>query len=92
MQGLAHLHYHHCVTPIPPNSSAPTIRPAPTLLTATPIAFANNPRHEVDRPAFDAGTSFGTAGRDGGHSPFRFLLGQRQVWVLAIHDLAPKLQ
>ncbi len=46
---------------------APAIRPTPTLPATTPIAFANDSRHKVDRPAFDAGTTFGTAGGDGGH-------------------------
>ena len=43
------------------------IRPAPTLLTTAPIALANDCQHDIDRPAFDAGTSFGTAGGEGGH-------------------------
>ncbi len=40
----------------------PAIRPTPTLLTATPIAFTSNGRHTIERAAFDAGTTLGTAG------------------------------
>ncbi len=41
---------------------APALRPTPTLLTATPIAFAKGSRHDIDRAAFDAGTTLRNAG------------------------------
>jgi hypothetical protein len=51
-----------------PINSAPSIRPAPTLLTTAPVAFAKDGRYEIDDTAFDAGTTLETAGgREGGH-------------------------
>ena len=50
-----------------PISSGPSIRPTPTLPPTAPIALANDSRHMIDRPAFDAGTTLETAGGDGSH-------------------------
>ncbi len=65
-----------------PISSTPTIRPAPTLLTTAPFAFAKDGRHDIDDTAFDAGTTLETAvGREGGHFvlsyPGRCFLGRK---------------
>ncbi len=68
--GLGH---HRPRTPCPVHFNltiipASSIRPAPTLLTAAPIAFANGSGHDIDRAAFDAGTTLRDAGgREGGH-------------------------
>ncbi len=53
----------------PPIKCASSIQPTPTILTTTPIiVFAKDFRHDIDFAAFDAGTTFGTAGGEGGHS------------------------
>ena len=39
-----------------PISSAPSIRPTPTLPPTAPIAFAEDGRHNIGDTAFDAGT------------------------------------
>ena len=75
VRGLGRVGESNCTSAV---DAAPSILPAPTLLTPTPIAFANGSRHKIDRAAFGAGPTFGTAGCEGGHCcPFRHDASER---------------